>query len=69
LVSTYDVAMIAIAAGPGIPAEGESITQSLAKPAVGKTDPKHVGMYQRARTPEELKAVWDKLFAAIGNCS
>lgn len=68
LVSTYDVAMIAIAAGPGIPAEGESITQSLAKPAVGSKDPKHVGVYHRARTTDELKQVWDGLFKSIGSC-
>jgi hypothetical protein len=68
LVSQYDVAMVAIATGEDIPPEGESITQSLAKPAVGTKDPKHVGVYHRARTTDELKQVWDGLFKSIGSC-
>lgn len=68
LVNDHDVAMIAIASGDGIPAEGENITQSLAKPTTGKTDKSHVGIYKRARTTEDLKDVWKSLFAAIGKC-
>ena len=68
LVTNHDVAMIAIATGPDIPPQGESITQDLAKPTVGTSDPKHVGIYRRAKTPEELKEVWKGLFATIGQC-
>lgn len=68
LVNNYNVAMIAIAAGQGIPVEGESTTKNLARPTVGTKDSKHIGIYRRARTPEELKEVWKGLFATIGRC-
>lgn len=68
LVNDYQVAMVAIASGNAIPPEGEQITQSLAKPQVGVKDKSHVGLYRRAATAEQLKAVWEQLFADIGNC-
>jgi hypothetical protein len=68
LVNDHDVAVIAIASGDGIPPDGEHITQSLAKPTVGKKDKNHLGIYKRARTTDDLNDVWKSLFASIGKC-
>lgn len=68
LVQNHDVAIIAIASGDGIPANGESITQSLAQPTVGVKDKSHKGIYKRARTTDDLKDTWKSLLGVIGNC-
>jgi hypothetical protein len=68
LVNNHDVAIIAIASGDGIPAQGESITQSLAKPTTGVSDKSHKGIYKRARTTDDLKDTWKSLFGVIGDC-
>lgn len=69
LVKQYNVAVIAIAAGPGIPAAGEHITRSLAQPKQGINAPDHIGMYFRATTPHDLKDVWESLMTSIGSCT
>jgi hypothetical protein len=69
LVKNFGVAMIAIASGPGIPPEGESVVQGLAQPTTGIKDKNHVGIYRRAQTPEDLKQVFDKLLSDIGTCN
>ncbi len=69
LVKNYGVAMIAIASGPGIPPEGESVVQSLAQPKVGLKNKNHVGIYRRAQTADDLKAVFDQLLNDIGTCN
>jgi hypothetical protein len=68
LVNSYRVAMVTIAAGTGISAEGEQITQSMAEPKVGIAAPDHIGMYRRAASAEELRTVWQGLLGLIGDC-
>lgn len=64
LVNNHRAAVISIASGRTIPAEGEHVCQSLAKPTAGS----HAGKYYRASNADDLKNVWEKLLAEIGKC-
>jgi hypothetical protein len=68
LVAMQDTAIVAVASGAAVPALGETIAKSLAKPVVNPGDPSLVGAYHRAATPDALRQVWDALLQDIGGC-
>ena len=69
LVTKQNVAIIAVAAGPDVTAEGESAVKSLALPTQSSKFPDHVGQYYRAATDVDFSAVWSKLFTKISGCA
>ena len=68
LVNEQKVAMIAVAAGPQVPASGESQVSSMAQPQKPTQFPDHFGRYYRAANDNALANVWKGLFSNIGGC-
>ena len=68
LVNEQKVAMIAVAAGPQVPASGESQVSSMAQPQKPTLFPDHFGRYYRAANDNALANVWKGLFSNIGGC-
>ena len=66
-VVSQQAAIIAIASGPDVPADGEAVVRALALPTIGTTYPDLVGQYYRAATPDDLKSVWSSLSTKIGS--
>jgi hypothetical protein len=69
LVTNDGVAIIAVAAGPAVPAVGDAVVSSLAQPTNPTLFPDHVGRYFKAPDAASFQSAWDQIFTSIAGCT
>lgn len=69
IVTTYQVAVLAMAVGNDFVNRGQTTVQEMALPTVGSPVPSHKGAYFRAQAPQDIATAWQQVFSAIASCN